>query len=167
MAKAVKLRNDLYLDTRGIVHNKEILKPYLDNLKSGTDNLQNQTNNLQTQLTNLSNSLGEYEVIWFSYFYMNANQTVNIPKGISSYRNGIILVFCAYSSGKPQDYNFSYCFVHKYSVIAFNSRGVWFPMGGSEKGIGNSKYIYVHNTKLVGHKSNDSDGYVLRAVIGF
>lgn len=29
MAKAVKLRNDLYLDTRGIVHNKKILNTIL------------------------------------------------------------------------------------------------------------------------------------------
>ena len=160
MAKAIKLRNDLYLDTRGIVHNNEILKPYLDNLKSGT-------NNLQTELNNLSSSLGQYEVIWFDYFYMNANQTVSIPKGVSSYRNGIILIFCAYSGGKPQNYNYSYGFVHKYHVVNFNGAGIWFLMGGSEKGIANSKYIYVSNNQLKGHKLNDSDGYVLRAVIGF
>lgn len=30
MAKAIKLKNDMYLDTRGIVHNKELLSNVLD-----------------------------------------------------------------------------------------------------------------------------------------
>ena len=30
MSKAVKLKNNLYLDTRGKVHNRTILKTYLD-----------------------------------------------------------------------------------------------------------------------------------------
>lgn len=34
MSKSVKLKNNLYLDTRGIVHNKEILSDYLDNLSN-------------------------------------------------------------------------------------------------------------------------------------
>ena len=34
MAKAIKLKNDMYLDTRGIVHKKEILSDYLNNLSN-------------------------------------------------------------------------------------------------------------------------------------
>lgn len=34
MSKAVKLKNNLYLDTRGIVHKKEILSDYLNNLSN-------------------------------------------------------------------------------------------------------------------------------------
>ena len=34
MSKAVKLKNNLYLDSRSIVHNKTILKTFLDNLNT-------------------------------------------------------------------------------------------------------------------------------------
>lgn len=39
MAKAIKLKNDIYLDTRGSVHNGTILKTYLDDMNNSITNL--------------------------------------------------------------------------------------------------------------------------------
>lgn len=44
MSKAVKLKNNLYLDTRGAVHNGTILKTYLDNINTNITNLSKKGN---------------------------------------------------------------------------------------------------------------------------
>lgn len=41
MSKAIKFKNNMYLDTRGVVHNRTILKTYLDNEKTRVDGKQN------------------------------------------------------------------------------------------------------------------------------
>lgn len=40
MSKAIKFKNNMYLDTRGAVHNRTILKTYLDNEKIRVDGKQ-------------------------------------------------------------------------------------------------------------------------------
>lgn len=39
MSKAIKFKNNMYLDTRGAVHNGAILKTYLDNLENSKQNI--------------------------------------------------------------------------------------------------------------------------------
>lgn len=41
MSKTIKFKNNMYLDTRGAVHNGTILKTYLDNEKTRVDGKQN------------------------------------------------------------------------------------------------------------------------------
>lgn len=53
MAKAIKLKNDMYLDTRGAVHNGTILKTYLDNLNTNVGNVGSKVTNIESYLNDL------------------------------------------------------------------------------------------------------------------
>lgn len=55
MSKAIKFKNNMYLDTRGAVHNGTILKTYLDNMNTSITNM-------NTNITNLSKK-GNYIVL--------------------------------------------------------------------------------------------------------
>lgn len=53
MAKAIKLKNDIYLDTRGSVHNGTILKTYLDDMNTNVGNVVGKVTNIESYLNDL------------------------------------------------------------------------------------------------------------------
>lgn len=90
MSKAIKFKNNMYLDTRGAVHNGTILKTYLDNEKTRVDGKQNI---IYTQRVNITT---RYNCI-FVYRYGNVvsvdidgyiqesggNIATNLPKAVA------------------------------------------------------------------------------------
>ncbi len=65
MSKAIKFKNNMYLDTRGAVHNGTILKTYLDDEKTRVDGKQDIISNLANKIIDSigSNSNG----YWIKY----------------------------------------------------------------------------------------------------
>lgn len=63
MSKAIKFKNNMYLDSRGAVHNGTILKTYLDNLSNNINNNTNALNNRGNFIT-LSKRRDQEPISW-------------------------------------------------------------------------------------------------------
>lgn len=85
MSKAIKFKNNMYLDTRGAVHNGTILKTYLDNEKTYLDNQQNIIDYNSKALNGYLKLLNGIIIQWGRFsMNINANETTqavnfNIP----------------------------------------------------------------------------------------
>lgn len=118
------------------------------------------------------------KVLWSGVYYMHASQTATLSEAVSAQPNGIVLVWSAYCDGSAENHSFSYFFVPKSHVANFNGRGMYLGVLTSLNAYHMSKYVYVYDTKIVGHSDNDTDAiytggmtrrnsyYVLRQVIG-
>ncbi len=108
-----------------------------------------------------------YEVIASPNIFMGENDVVEIKKGITSYPNGIILIWSRYKDGSPREYDFILTYIHKSFVDLFSGKGVIEQVGRTNVG---DKYFYVYNDKIVGNAENtvgESGTFVLRRVIGY
>ncbi len=125
----------------------------------------------------------EQPVLWEDGLYMQASHTATLKYAdgsqayISEQRNGIVLIFSAYRSGKVEDYDFTSHFVPKSFVAWKAGKGMSFRMGSSGLACIGEKYLYIHDNKIVGHDSNalggtingvtyDNTKWVLRRIIG-
>lgn len=122
---------------------------------------------------------GGNRVLWSGSYYMTASQTVTLSQKISEQPNGIVLVFSRYSSGEVRNYHFNSFFVHKNLISELSGMGHQFLMTtDGTLSVVASKYIYIHNDKIVGNDINtatgtgtsgiayENNGFVLRYVIG-
>lgn len=151
MPKSIKYKNDTFIDSSGITHNRTLLKDILNNLNK------------------------EQKILWQGAWYMDSNKTVTLSETISEQKNGIVLVFSGYSNGSPQNYNFTTYFVPKKLLSIVSRGGHFIPLGGTN-GITGFRYLYISNDKITGNDVNSrtvtngitysNTGYVLRAVIG-
>lgn len=115
------------------------------------------------------------KVLWDNYMHMNRSQKAYLSEKISEQTNGIVLVFCGYSNGKPQTWNTTCHFIPKEKARLFNGAGEFIPMGGLE-GISGYKYLYIYDDRIEGNDKNqqsisngityNNSDYVLRYVIG-
>lgn len=116
-------------------------------------------------------------VLWSGGWHMNANQTITLPEKITEQKNGIALIFSAFtpSTNKVEDHTFSCHFVPKTFVKYTPGWGCNFNLSNSW-GHG-AKYLYIFDTsikgnadnavtKTVGNVSYSNSNYVLRYVIG-
>lgn len=114
MAKRVKLKNDMYLDTKYSVHNDTILYDYLDNLDMKVNNLHNSTivNLWSGSLTsnnttvNLSDSRRNYDlilVIGNGDTGGKARPTSNLltNTSIDAAGTNYVVLYVAFTSGNP------------------------------------------------------------------
>ncbi len=122
---------------------------------------------------------GGNRVLWSGGYLMTSGHTVTLSQKISEQPNGIVLVFSRYSSGEIRDYHFNSFFVHKGFVELSPGVGNTFLMttDGSFS-IMATKYVYIHDDKIVGNDVNsttgtgtsgvkyENNGFVLRYVIG-
>lgn len=119
------------------------------------------------------------KILWEGGMYMTAGHTANLKEPVSAQANGIVLVFCRYSSSTVQDYNFNVFFIPKYQVDKHDGCGHTFIM--TTDGIFDlitAKYLYINDGSIVGHANNnangtgttaikyDNRGFVLRYVLG-
>lgn len=123
-------------------------------------------------------TLAENKVLWSGGIYMTENHTATLSEEVSKQANGIVLLFSAYEDGTYQNQNFFSYFIPKKSVELFNGNGYGFFMSTSTLNVFASKYLYIHNDKIVGHANNNATGtsnsgikftnnrFVLRYVIG-
>jgi hypothetical protein len=121
---------------------------------------------------------GDCKVLCETAGYMTADQTINLSESVSSQPNGIVLVWSEYTSGAAQNSGWSYFFVPKHRVTAGWSTGglncTAIHYGGSST---MTKYVYVHDTKIIGNDLNNdtnsnsfaplaNNRFVLRYVLG-
>lgn len=116
--------------------------------------------------------------LWTGALYMQASHTINLSETISSQQNGIVLVFSYYADGAAQDNNFHSFFISKHTVLAKGGSGHTFNMCTANLNDYCSKYLYIHDNRIVGHDNNkatakgnsgityDNTKFVLRYVIG-
>ena len=110
---------------------------------------------------------------------MNAVQSVDLTDTpINSQPHGIVLIWSAYDSNGPEDWDWVCNFIPKSFVDLYGTgNGMAFNMASTTFGNVGAKYIYVSNTSLTGHNNNAATGtnsgityknnhWVLRYVIG-
>lgn len=181
----IKLIGNLYMGTE-YENNTEIVSvdddlniylgkgSYDDNI--GSTNLYGSKVNILSKngLSINGREYGVNKVLASPAWYMKADQTVNLSEPVSSQPHGIVLVWSAYTSGEgPKNYDWYFGFVPKYHINIANGSGCFFI--NPYKGM--CKYVYIHNTKIVGNSNNygkvtsngisyDGAKYVLRYVVG-
>ena len=122
---------------------------------------------------------GDARILWSGGMYMTAGHTATLSETVSSQPNGIVLIFSRYSGSTVQNYHYNHFFVHKAFVKNHSGVGSTFVMAtGDPFEVMASKYLYIHNDKIVGNDTNNASGtggsgivynnagFVLRYVIG-
>ena len=101
------------------------------------------------------NLINNNQVLWGpDYYYMVASQTATLSQKVSEQKSGIVLVWQAYSNGAVQTYDFNFTFIPKWQVSVNSGRGVsCFLTNSTGVKIG-TKYVYVHDDKIVGNNAN-------------
>jgi len=117
------------------------------------------------------------KVLWSGVLYMFSGQTAPLSENVSDQKNGIVLVWSAYSSGQAQNYDWNYQFVHKNHVAVASGAGICHVMSNANFAKVGAKYVYVNNDNIAGNDYNDDTGtasgvtyannyWVLRYVLG-
>lgn len=96
-------------------------------------------------------------VLWGpDYYYMSGGNTINLSKKVSEQKNGIVLVWQAYSDGAPQPWDYNFTFIPKWQALTNPSRGVTCFLANSQAGYIGTKYVYIFDNKITGHNKNSS-----------
>lgn len=96
-------------------------------------------------------------VLWGpDYYYMSGGNTINLSKKVSEQKNGIVLVWQAYSDGAPQPWDYNFTFIPKWQALTNPSRGVTCFLANSQAGYIGTKYVYIFDNKITGHNENSS-----------
>lgn len=102
------------------------------------------------------NLINNNQVLWGpDYMYMNGSQTINLSQKISEQKNGIVLMWQAYSNGKPQSWDFNYTFIPKHHTLVFPAGGVTCLLSNSSGSVIATKYVYVYDDKIQGNDINE------------
>lgn len=103
--------------------------------------------------------VGRYKILWGNAWYMMEGHTATLSQAVSMQPHGIVLVFSAYLDGTYKNYEWNYIFVPKHHVSAHGSTGVsCILLGNSNFNFIGAKYLYVHDTKIVGSANNTFEG---------
>lgn len=117
-------------------------------------------------------------ILWSGGLYMTSGHTAELSEKISNQQNGINLVFSEYYDGENKNQSFVSFFVSKRLVNSHSGCGHSFAMYTSNLNYFATKYLYISDTKIVGHDNNNLTGtgntgikytnnrFVLRYVIG-
>lgn len=117
-------------------------------------------------------------VLWSGGYYMTSGHTVNLSEKVSIQPSGICLVFSEYYDAEAKNQSFVSFFISKKLVADQAGKGHSFMMCTSNLAYFATKYLYIHDTKIVGHDNNSLTGtgtsgikytnnrFVLRYVIG-
>lgn len=119
----------------------------------------------------------EGRLLWSGHHFMVEGQTITLSQKISQQSHGIVLIFSAYLNGEAQNYDIQQFFVPKQSVEMYAGCGNTFILSAANFTNVCTKYMYIHDTHLVGNARNDDVGtsngisyngaaFVLRHVIG-
>lgn len=102
---------------------------------------------------------GSNKVLWSGVYYMNSSQTATLSEAVNKQANGIVLVFSRYSASTAQNYHFNMHYVPKEAIADHGGCGFTFTMttDGSFS-VYATKYLYIHNTKIVGNDNNTTSG---------
>lgn len=123
-------------------------------------------------------SLMTQNVLWSGGYYMNASQSITLSEAISAQRNGIILVWSAYSGGAI-DNNWAHQYISKQIVSLKSGNPHLMTIATEGFGYVATKKVYISDTKITGMDSNQNANqtgsgvtytnsyWVLRYVIGY
>lgn len=104
------------------------------------------------------NLLNDNQILWDpgegEGYYMTAGHTATLSQKISEQKNGIVLVWQGYSNGEVQTYDFNFEFIPKWQVSVNAGRGVSCFLVNSTGTVLGTKYVYVHDEKIVGNNAN-------------
>lgn len=97
------------------------------------------------------------QVLWGpGYYYMTASHTINLSQKVSEQKNGIVLVWQAYSNNAVQPWDYNFTFIPKWQAITNSSRGVVCYLATSHAGYIGTKYVYLFDDKIKGHNDNST-----------
>lgn len=103
------------------------------------------------------NLINDNQILWGpNYYFMSASQTINLSQKVSEQKNGIVLVWQAYSDDAPQPWDYNFTFIPKWQVITNSSRGVACFLATSHANYIGTKYVYLFDNKITGHKDNST-----------
>jgi len=124
-------------------------------------------------------TMGKNNLLWSGSADMVGSDTINLSSPVSKQKNGIVLVFSrGGGADAPENSNFNYFFVPKYTVSIHGGAGSCFQMNTVNYSLMASKYLYIRDATISGNDLNYTDGtgstgvkynnttYCLRYVIG-
>ena len=122
---------------------------------------------------------GNSKVLWTGEMWPLATQTVALSEAVTKQPHGIVLVWSYYDpeTSKTANRGWNLQFVPKYQVAKRSGHGVSCMMADYYFDWFASKYVYISDTKIVGHASNNqtrsvcdvnvyNNRFCLRQVIG-
>lgn len=101
---------------------------------------------------------GQNKVLWSGASVLPASQAVTFSENASAQPNGIVLVFSYYNGSEALDYSWHTFFIPKYLINAHEGSGHDLPLSRNAIDNFGTKYVYIHNTKVVGHANNEKSG---------
>lgn len=122
---------------------------------------------------------GTSRVLWSGGMYMTAGHTAPLREPVSAQPTGIVLVFSEFVDGAASDSTFHHRPVLKDWVALHPGKAECIQLSTSNLAFFATKYLYIHDDKIVGHDNNNKTGtaacgitytnnrFVLRYVIGF
>ena len=123
-------------------------------------------------------ALGVNKILWSGGYYMTSGHTATLSEAVSVQPNGIVLVFSEYIDSAVSNTAFHTFFVPKQVVASHAGVGHCMQMTSSNLAYFATKYLYISDTKIVGHDNNSLTGastsgitrscnrFILRYVIG-
>lgn len=96
------------------------------------------------------------KVLWSGEWYMHEGQTITLSEAVSKQEHGIVLVWSGYFNNISKQSNFTHFFVPKHFTANFSGKGVFMGMPFFD-GWSISKYVYITDTTIKGHASNDDN----------
>jgi hypothetical protein len=122
---------------------------------------------------------GTGRVLWSGGMYMTAGHTAPLDEPVSKQPTGIVLVFSEFVDGAAADQSFHHRPIMKEVVAAHPGKAECIQLCTSNLAFFATKYLYIHDDKVVGHANNNATGtgtcgitytnnrFVLRYIIGF
>lgn len=122
---------------------------------------------------------GSGRVLWSGGYYMTAGHTIPLAEKVSEQPTGIMLVFSEFVDGAASDSTFIHRPVLRDWVALHPGKAECIQLCTSNLAFFATKYLYIHDDKIVGHDNNNKTGtaacgitytnarFVLRYVIGF
>ena len=121
---------------------------------------------------------GKQNVLWSGAFYMTETHSITLSESALTQPTGLVLTFSRYADGAAQNNNYNHFFVPKEFISSNSGFGSEFTMMSNALAEVCHKYLYITDTTIRGHASNDATGtgasgityintrYVLRRVVG-
>ena len=118
-------------------------------------------------------------ILWSGSWWMTSAHTAKLSQLVSEQKNGIILVFSQFTDNAVNNSSFHHRVIHKDWVAAHPGHAECVQLTTSDLNLFATKYLYIHDDKIVGHDNNsksgtgasgityDNSGFILRYVIGF
>lgn len=103
------------------------------------------------------NLINNNQILWGpDYYFMSGSNTINLSQKVSEQKNGIVLVWQAYSDNAPQPWDYNFTFIPKWQVITNSSRGVMCFLATSHASYIGTKYVYLFDDKIKGYNDNST-----------